>query len=175
MHQSTYGPPPVRREVPVRRSLSILGLLFVLLALILPAGAAGAATDATTTLAERYAPIVVVRDQPEACGEGQPYRPTQVTNVLGQQGVVLRGPHGEEVKAPTADDIAGKGEGWFLDYPGNPLAPHCDYEQWFKKVSAGTSPTLYSRVSTDPDRAGQARAAVLVLLQLQRLERQARG
>ena len=137
-----------------RPRASALGLLVVLLGLILPAGvagAAGAASDPTTTLAERYAPIVVVREQAEACGEGEPYRPTPVTTVLGQRGVVLRGPNGEEVTAPTAQDIAGKGEGWYLDYPGNPLAPHCEYEKWFDETSAGSTPTLYARVATDPD------------------------
>ena len=152
MHQSAHNPPSAgRHSGSALRSATLLGLLVVLLGLILPAGAAGAASDSTTTLAERYAPIVVVREQAEACGEGEPYRPTQVMSVLGQPGVVLRGPDGEQVTAPTADDIAGKGEGWYLDYPGNPLAPHCDYEKWFKTVSAGTPPTLYSRVATDPD------------------------
>ena len=41
--------------------------------------------------------------------------------------------------------------GWYLDYPGNPLAPHCDYEKWFKEAAAGVTPTLYSRIATDPD------------------------
>jgi hypothetical protein len=151
MHQSSHDPSSAgRHSGPVRRSAPVLGLIIVLLGLILPAGAAGAASDATTTLAERYAPIVVVREQAEACGEGEPYRPTPVTTVLGQQGVVLRGPNGEEVSAPSAQDIAGKGEGWYLDYPGNPLAPHCEYEKWFTRTSAGSTPTLYARVATDP-------------------------
>lgn len=71
--------------------------------------------------------------------------------MLGQPGVVLRGPKGQEIDAPTSSDVAGKGDGWFLDYPGNPLVPGCDYEKWFKETSAGISPTLYAHVATDPD------------------------
>ena len=149
MHEATNATQLMRGGS--RRSGPLLVLLVVVLGLILPAGAAHAAPDATTTLAERYAPIVVVRDQPVECGEGEPYRPTPVSTVLGQPGTVLRGPNGEEVKAPTADDIAGKGADWYLDYPPNPLAPKCDYEKLFKAAAAGVSPTLYAHVATDPD------------------------
>jgi hypothetical protein len=123
---------------------------------LLPAGPAHAASgDATTTLADQYAPIVVVREQARACGEGEPYRPTPVGTVLGRPDVVLRGPDGAQVAAPTAADLAGKGEGWYLDYPGDPLNPGCDYETWFAEASVGSQPTLYARVATDPDHPGR--------------------
>ena len=47
-------PSEVHRSVWARRIVPVLGLLMVLLGLILPAGAAGAASDPTTTLAEQY-------------------------------------------------------------------------------------------------------------------------
>lgn len=124
------------------------GLLGLVGALV---GAAPAQASDASRLAERFAPVVVVREQAEPCGEGEPYRPTTVETVLGQRGVVLRGPNGQQVQAPTAADIAGKGGGWYLDYPGNPLAPGCDYETWFRENSVGIEPTLYAHVATDPD------------------------
>lgn len=137
----------------IRGGLVLLVLL--ILGLVSCAVPASAASDPTTTLADRYAPIVVVREQAEPCGEGEPYRPTTVETVLAQQGVVLRGPGGAEVRAPTAQDIAGKGPAWYLDYPGNPLAPGCTYETWFRKTSVGVEPTLYARVAADPKHPGE--------------------
>lgn len=114
-------------------------------------GTASAADDAVTTLAQKYSPIVVIRQQDGPCGIGEPYLPTPVETVLGNADVTLRGPNGETIAAPTAADLAGKGEGWYLDLPGNPLDPGCGYEQWFDAASAGRPPTVYAKVATDPD------------------------
>ena len=133
----------------------LVGLVAMLLGAALPMGAAAAATDPLTELATKYAPIVVARDQTEPCGDGEPYRPTPVTTVLGNPEVVLRGPDGEQVAGPTAADLVGKGEGWYLDYPGNPLDPGCTYDQWFRTASEGVQPTLYARLATDPEHPGK--------------------
>ena len=52
--------------------------------------------------------------------------------------------------APTAADIAGKGDGFYLDYPGSPLTPGCDYETWSKAWSA--TPTVYAHVLKQADK-----------------------
>ena len=114
-------------------------------------GTASAADDAVTTLAQKHSPIVVIRQQDGPCGIGEPYLPTPVETVLGNADVTLRGPNGETIAAPTAADLAGKGDGWYLDLPGNPLDPGCGYEQWFDAASAGRPPTVYAKVATDPD------------------------
>ena len=106
--------------------------------------------------------------------DGEPYLPTVVGSVLGQPDVLLHGPGGATIAAPTASDLAGKGDGWYLDPPGNPLSPGCDYDSWFRRVPGSNDATVYGRVTTDPDHRDR-RAAVLVLLWFQRLERQARG
>ena len=116
---------------------------------------ATAADDPASELAERYSPIVVIRDQPSSCEEGEPYLPAVVETVLGQPDVVLRGPQGEAIPAPTAADLAGRGDGWYLDLPGNPLAPECDYENWFNERSPQYAPTVYARIGTDPDHPGK--------------------
>ena len=153
----------------------LVGLVAMLLGAALPMGAAAAATDPLTELATKYAPIVVARDQTEPCGDGEPYRPTPVTTVLGNPEVVLRGPDGEQVAGPTAADLVGKGEGWYLDYPGNPLDPGCTYDQWFRTASDGGAAHSLRPTGHRPGAPGQGGAAVLVLLHVQRLERQARG
>lgn len=132
----------------LRRALSVL-VLALLGALVLGAGPAYAGTSAEQQLLEKYAPVVVVREQATACGEGEPYLPTTVASVLGRGDVVLRGPSGVTIQSPTAADLAGKGDGWYLDLPGNPLSPGCDYEQWFDQ--GPRDPAVYGRVTTDPD------------------------
>ena len=136
----------------LRRALSVL-VLALLGALVLGAGPAYAGTSAEQQLLEKYAPVVVVREQATACGEGEPYLPTTVASVLGRGDVVLRGPNGVTIQSPTAADLAGKGDGWYLDLPGNPLSPGCDYEQWFDQ--GPRDPAVYGRVTTDPDHPGK--------------------
>ena len=141
----------------LRRLIALVGAALVVAASVAMAGPAGAVTsgDAAARLAQRYAPVVVVREHPGPCGDGEPYLPTAVESVLGQPDVTLRGPAGQAVAAPTAADLAGKGEGWYLDLPGNPLDPGCTYEQWSATADAGVAPTVYSRVTADPDHPGQ--------------------
>ena len=114
---------------------------------------AGGPVDAAAEreLAQRYVPYVVVRVQEEECGPGEPYRPVPVDSVLGDPQVVLRGPDDAPVaQAPSAEDLVGLGDGFYLDLPGEPLAPGCDYEEWFRgKQDIPTA--VYARVVADPE------------------------
>lgn len=136
-------------------SRRLLASILVACAGMALAPSALAADDATTQLADRYSPIVVIRDQPAACEDGEPYLPAVVETVLGQPDVLLRGPAGESITAPTAADLAGRGDGWYLDMPGNPLSPECGYEEWFAQQSPQYAPTVYARIGTDPDHPGK--------------------
>lgn len=104
-------------------------------------------TDAELQLAEAYAPVVALRAQREPCGEGEPFVPIDVDALWGRDEIVLRGPNGERVIAPDADDLAGKGEGWHLDLPGNALRPGCSYERFADALDADA--TVYARVLAD--------------------------
>jgi hypothetical protein len=109
---------------------------------------AGAEQD----LAERYAPVVRLVEQPEECGPGEPYRPMDVDLLFGDPTVALRGPWSatDLVKiATTAKDLAGLYEN-HLDFTGNALDPGCDYERWSRRLEQGSSPTVYAHVATDP-------------------------
>jgi hypothetical protein len=133
----------------VRRALAVL-------VLVLGAGLVGAApayadSSPDQQLLDRYAPVVVVREHLTPCGDGEAFLPVGLDSVLGRSDVVLRGPGGQTKNAPTAADLADKGAGWYLDLPGNPLSPGCDYEHWFDAMAKGLQPTVYGRVATDPD------------------------
>lgn len=142
------------------RRLVTLGVLALLIVAVVVGAAVSNARGATATpsaaaasaeqeLAEKYAPYVVVRVQEEECGEGEPYRPVPVTSVLGDEKVVLRGPDGAEITtAPTAADLAGLDDDYYLDLPGDPLDPGCDYEEWFR-TKQDIPTTVYARVTTD--------------------------
>src|SRR6187431_2380245 len=138
-----------------RCGIGILGALALVLALA-PAAAADLRDE--QALAERYSPVVRLVEQPEECGPGEPYEPTDVDVFLGEETVALRGPWRttDLVKiAPTAEDLVGR-YAYHLDFPGNPLNPGCDYERWSHRLAAGTTPTVYAHVATDPGHPGLA-------------------
>ena len=136
-----------RRTGLIARLLAVLALTA---GSVITTGVAHGATSPEQTLADKYAPIVVVRDQPTPCGEGEPYLPVAVSAVLGRPEVSLRAPDGHVfTQAPSAADLAGKAQGYYLDYPGEPLSPNCDYETWFRASGFADSPTVYSHVATD--------------------------
>ncbi len=93
-------------------------------------GPASAADE--RALAERYAPVVRLVTQAEDCGPGEPFVPTDVDSLLGNDTVALRGPWTTDdlvTIAPIGEDL-GKGvSGYHLDFPGSPLRPGCSYEE----------------------------------------------
>jgi len=106
-----------------------------------------AATDAEQQLADRYAPVVGLKEHEPCASTGEPYRPVPVETVLGQSDVALVGPDGAVVKqAPTAADLYLKPTGYQLDFPGTPLDAGCSYEQWFGRIAAGAATTAYAHV-----------------------------
>jgi len=123
----------------------------ILAVLALPV-AANADLEDEQTLADRYAPVVRLVDQPEECGPGEPFEPTDVDVLFGDRTVALRGPWNptDLVKiGPTADDISGLYE-YHLDFPGSALDPGCTYELWARRITKGSKPTVYAHVASDP-------------------------
>ncbi len=116
---------------------------------------AHAAPSDEQALAERFAPVLRIVHQDVECGPGEPYRPSDVDAFLGNDTVALRGPWEQDdlVKiAPTAEDLSAGLPGYHLDFPGSPLEPGCDYEQWARTATAGTRPTMYAHVATEASR-----------------------
>lgn len=134
-------------------------LLVALLALapwVVPVPATAAVAPAEE-LAQRYAPVVMVRAQDDPCDrQGEPYRPIAVDAVLGNPQVALRQVgNGDAVIrwAPTARDLHGLGTGVYLDFPGDALRPGCVFAaDSARYAAAGT--TVYAHVARQPDRPG---------------------
>ncbi len=151
------------------QSAPVVALLLALGALLAaPVAASAAPTGVPTTpasaadeqaLAEKYAPVVRLVEQKVDCGPGEPFVPTDVDSLLGNDTVALRGPWTTDdlVKiAPTEADL-GKGlTGYHLDFPGSPLSPGCSYEEWANEQTADWAPTTYARVVTEKGRKGLA-------------------
>ena len=174
------------------RQRQLLGAWFLAMAAVLSGGlaagpassAAGgaqalpAAVDAEQALAERFAPVVALVHQDVECGPGEPYQPSDVDLVLGDQSVALRGPwDGDEVikVGPTAEDL---GDGPVRLLPGLPGQPARGGLR-LRAVGRGRRRGRAAhdvRPRGDRGRSrGPAGLAVLVLLPVQRLHQQARG
>jgi hypothetical protein len=143
----------------VRVSAAVLGSTLVAaaaIALLIPPGASARLTD-ERALAARFAPIVDLVEQTHECGHGEPYEPLDVDALFGQPTVALRGPWNptDLVKiGPTADDLVDRYR-YHLDFPGDALQPGCDYERWGRLIAAGTKPTVYAHVASDPAYPGK--------------------
>lgn len=136
--------------------LGLAALLATAAALLL-ASAANADLADEQALAERYAPVVRLVAQDEECGPGEPYQPIDVDLLFGDPTVALRGPWNTSDLAkigPSAYDLVNRYE-YHLDYPGSALDPGCDYERWNRRLTDGSSPTVYAHVATDPGHPGQ--------------------
>jgi len=145
----------------------VLGILA--LCLVVPAAAAAAEGDgepgAAERLAERFAPVTMVREQldPPCDTEEEQYQPTSVETMLGNPKVTLTryapGEGLEEVvKAPTAADVAGLPDGYYLDLPGKALGDTCVYARDFARLKEeGRAPVVtYAHIAREEGHPGFA-------------------
>lgn len=149
------------------------------LMLLAPAGATAAGEEASAKdptlvssqeaaarkLAARYAPIAMLRKQedPPCDTAAEQYQPTSVDTVLGNPTVTLthyvEGKGLEDVmKAPTAADVAGLPDGYYLDLEGKALGDTCVYARAFRKLLAeGRAPAIaYAHIAREPNHGGFA-------------------
>jgi hypothetical protein len=134
----------------------MLALTLLAAALVLPAAARADLAD-EQALADRFAPVVRLVAQDEECGPGEPYEPIDVDLLFGENTVALRGPWNTTDLVqigPEATDLVNRYE-YHLDYPGSALDPGCDYERWNRRLTEGSSPTVYAHVAGDPEHPGQ--------------------
>jgi hypothetical protein len=144
-----------------------LGLALVVAPLLVSGGAATAQPqDAAQRLAEAHAPVVMPREQqdpPCDTAEEQYRSPTSVGTVLGNPSVTLTrsvpGKGLEDVgKAPTAGDIAGLGDDYYLNLRGDPLGETCVYAEDFARlVKERRAPAItYAHIAREPGYSGFA-------------------
>lgn len=153
--------------VAVRRLGPCLAVLAALLAAAL-AGAAPAAgagkSSAVRELAERYSPVVMIREQEDPlCGTtGEQYQPMPVDAVFDNPGVrLMRNRPGEPQlldRAPSRGRVAAAGEDDYLDLPGQPLGDTCVFARDFDRLKRdGRAPaTVYAHVAREEGRSGIA-------------------
>jgi hypothetical protein len=115
----------------------------------------GAQADDVQELADRYAPIMMLRAHASECDpDGEPFAPMAVDALLDNPQILLRQVgRGDPVmmRAPGASDLADLGEGFYLDFPGNALRPGCLYEQDFARFTAGQPSAVYAHVAREAD------------------------
>lgn len=143
--------------------LAALGVLIgAALGLVAPSGAAAAAppddVDGARVLAERYAPVMMLKAQTEECDTtGEPYAPAAVEIVLDNPEVLLRQIGRDDpvlMRAPGASDLFRLGDGTYLDFPGDALRPGCTFERDFRRFTEAYPATVYAHVATQADRPG---------------------
>jgi|GEM_PF-250683 len=115
-------------------------------------------------LAHRYAPITMLREQQDPPCEttAEQYQPTSVGTVLGNPTVALThndpetGKLEDVKKAPTADDIAGLPDGYYLDLEGEALGDTCVYAKSFEKLVAEEKAPIvtYAHIAREPNHPG---------------------
>ncbi len=120
---------------------------------------AAAASSAAQQLADRYAPVVMLKKQSQECdASGEPYGPSSVNPIFGQPDFLFTNDGTTVLTGPTAADLYEKPPGYAIDYPGNPLNPGCDYEQLARRLGMGVppaNPVAYAHVVTQPDAPGK--------------------
>jgi hypothetical protein len=118
-----------------------------------------ATDDSAQQLADRFAPIFMLKQQREPCDtDGEPYRPSSVDIVLGNPQVALRqvGNNDPVVKwGPTASDLFGLNQGFYIDFPGSALSPGCTYERDFRQYTGNRPAAVYAHIVHDPHRHDQ--------------------
>jgi hypothetical protein len=119
---------------------------------------------AAIKLAHRYAPITMLREQQDPPCEktAEQYQPTSVGAVLGNPSVTLTrddlqtGKLEKVKEAPTAADIAGLPDGYYLDLEGEALGETCVYSKAFAKlIEEGRAPAVtYAHIAREPNHSG---------------------
>jgi len=133
---------------------SLLAVAIVLSSLGGAAAAAqtGAEDDLTAAqeLAEQWAPIYLLKQQDGECdSNGEQYEPTSVDIVLGNPEIALRQKSPDDPVVgfgPTAADLYGLGDTFYLEYPGLSLTPGCDYEKDFRRFQGDRPPVVYAHI-----------------------------
>jgi Vacuolar protein sorting-associated protein 62 len=148
--------------------LAALLVLTATASLLLTANAGADTTPEQQELVAAYAPHLMLRQQTKGdnCNtrEEQYNPPTTVDVVLGNPAVrLIHYANGKDVpikRAPTAADIAGLGDDYYLDLPGDPLDVKCpekgSYAKDFQALrNEGKAPSVtYAHIATEPGYSG---------------------
>ena len=152
------------------RPLAIALLLALALASAAAPGAGAVPPDAPADLsaeerlAARHAPVVYLKAQAQPCDTGgEAFAPAPVETVLGDPAVALKQATGTGLGqdplityGPSAATLGAQDRSAYLDLPGEPLTPDCDYERAFRARMVGREPVAYARIAGEPGHPGLA-------------------
>lgn len=153
----------MRRRGRLATSLTVAAVASLVLAASAGAATSTPAQSAEQRLVDTYSPILKLRQQKkDVCGTTvEQYKPpTTVDVVLGNpRAKLIHYVNGKEVvvkTGPTASDIAGLGEDYYLDLPGDPLGDTCEYAKDFAQLKAEgkTPPITYAHIATQLGHSG---------------------
>jgi hypothetical protein len=112
--------------------------------------------SAAQVLAERYAPIFMLKEQEGECDRnGEAWKPMAVDAIFDNRQIALRQVGNDDpvvMWGPSASDVAGLGKGFYLDFPGSSLTPGCIYERDYRRFVGDQPSTIYAHVVVQPDR-----------------------
>ncbi len=138
------------------RSRRFALLVATVVTLGVPTTATASSSSPAQRLIDAYTPITMLREEQDPPCEttAEQYEPTSVSTVLGNPSVELErveeGGKEETIKrAPTAADIAGLGDPFHLELPGDPLGDTCIYARDFAQLKAEgkAPPTTYAHIA----------------------------
>ena len=120
------------------------------------------ASDAEQELADRYAPVVYLRQiNSDICDtENEGFDPIAVDFVLGREEISLRvsesgdpaGPMQTVTDVPAASDLHSRDSAHFLDFPGTPVRPGCVYRQYYadRLANEDVQHVAYAHIYQEP-------------------------
>src|SRR5215211_2891922 len=144
-----------------RRCLFVVLVGLVLSGIASPPSASAQQADAAQQLADKYAPVLMFKQQTAACDyKGEGYFPTTVDWLMSNPDVQLKvvgeGDDADKDQvlksAPSAEDLVTAGPETYLDFSGDPRNPGCAFETYFKQKAAelGLQPTIYAKYVYSP-------------------------
>lgn len=148
--------------------VSAAGALFALAVLLTFSSSSLAAVDqraAARELAERYVPIMMIREQGKNLCDTkvEQYQVMPVDALFGNPDVKLMRNNGKAKstlikKAPTVADVRNRGEEAYLDFRGDPLGDTCVYAKDFDRMRKnGQAPVaVYAHIAREKGRSGFA-------------------
>ena len=150
----------VRRRQTQPRRVALLATL--VLALCCVGGPAAQAATPTQKLIKAYSPILMLRSQEDGiCDEAEEqFQPMSVGVVLGNRRVQLKHYEDGSMKtvktAPSAANLAGLDDTYYLNLPGDPLNAGCTYATDFDDLRrAGKAPPItYAHIARESGHRG---------------------
>lgn len=120
---------------------------------------AGTELSTEEQLVLRYAPMMVIKQQPEPCDtSGEQYLPAPVDVVFNDDTVVLRQAPSLEVvdRGIDASNLYELDDSFYIDLPGSPRTPGCDYERHFRQLMGDQRPVIYAHIAREEGKPGLA-------------------